>query len=141
MIGNCCNDSANRCKVVVVVGVLPVLFAAGAVYVLVKLVWGIGRNLAMPSAGWIPLLMLAAAGTLWGLWLGFTVHGRSEPLSVGLFGLLVMTFGSFFFTPFVLLGVLIVLVAAVWSATAYVACGGSTGAGTVEAACECDSCS
>ncbi len=68
MIGNCCNDSANRCKVVVVVGVLPVLFAAGAVYVLVKLVWGIGRNLAMPSAGWIPLLMLAAAGTLWGLW-------------------------------------------------------------------------
>jgi hypothetical protein len=141
MIGNCCNDSDSRYKVVVVVGALPVLLAAGAVYGLLKLVWGVGQNLAMPSAGWIPLLMPAAAVTLWGLWLGFTVHGRGEPLSVGLFGRFVMTFGFFFFTPFVLLGVLIVLAAAVWSATACVACGGSIGAGTVETACACDPCS
>lgn len=136
MSGSCCIDSDSRCHVVGVVGVVPALLAAGVVFALVKLFSGVGQHLTLPSAVWIPLVVLVAAGTLWGLWLGFTVHGRSEPLLVGMFGLLVTTFG-FFFSPLVLPGVLTVLAAAVWSATSCVGRGGQARTETVETACGC----
>jgi hypothetical protein len=135
MIGSCCGTSDSRCHAVVVVGVVPALVTAGAVFGLVKLFSGVGGNPALPSAWWIPLVMLAAVVTLWGLWLGFTAHGRSEPLLVGMFGLGVTTVG-FFVPPLVLPGVLTVLAAAVWSATSFRR-RGRAGTEPVESACGC----
>ncbi len=116
---NCC-DSHCHCNAVVVVGGLPLVLAVGAtIYGLVKLIGLVSLNVSLPPVVWIPLSVLAVAGTLWGLWLGFTVHGRAEPLAVGAFGLLVTALGFVLFAPLALVGVLIVLGAAVWSAVAY----------------------
>jgi len=97
----------------VVVHVLPVVIVAGAIYGLVKLVAGL--ELSLPPAAVVPLSIVAALGTLWGLWLGTRIHRRGEPLMLGVFGLLVAVTGLVLSAPLALFGVLIVLAAALWS--------------------------
>jgi hypothetical protein len=114
----CCNSDCH-CNAAVVGG-LPLLVAAGvAIYGIVKLIARISITVSLPAGVWIPLSALAVAATLWGLWIGFTAHGRAEPLAVGVFGLLVTALGFALFAPLALVGVLIVLGATVWSALAY----------------------
>ena len=112
MSSNCCS-SCCHCNPVVVVRVLPVIVVAVAIYGLVKLV--AGQHLSLPAAAGIPLSIVAALGTLWGLWLGTRIHRRGEPLMLGVFGLVVAATGFVLSAPLALLGVLIVLAAALWS--------------------------
>ena len=112
MSSNCCS-SCCHCNPVVVVHVLPVIIVAGAIYGLVKLVAGL--ELSLPPAAGVPLSIVAALGTLWGLWLGTQIHRRGEPLILGVFGLVVAATGFVLSAPLTLVGVLIVLAAALWS--------------------------
>lgn len=113
-----CSCSDNCCTTVVKVGVLPFLLGLALIVGLIKLVFGIAGNVSLPTSVWIPLIFLAAAGTIWGLWLGFRVHGRGEPIAVGVFGIGVALVGLLVYSPLIVIGVLITLVAAVWSAMA-----------------------
>ncbi len=92
---------------------------AVAIYGLVKVVGGLDWSL--PPAAWVPLSIVAALGALWGLWLGTRIHGRGEPLMLGVFGLLVSATGFVLSTPLAMVGVLIVLAAALWSLAMYTA--------------------
>jgi hypothetical protein len=103
---------------VVVIGILPIVLAAGAIYGLVRVLGGVSFDVSLSPAVWIPLSLVAAAGTLWGLGLGLRVHGRAGPLKVGVFGLVVAALGFVFLPQLVLAGVVIVLAAAAWSAVA-----------------------
>ncbi len=115
---NCCGSGCH-CNGVVVVAGLPVLLVAGAIYGLVRVVGGLTWSL--PTAAWVPLSILAAGGTLWGLWLGARVHGRGEPLMLGMFGMAVAALGFVLAAPLALVGVFIGLAAALWSAAAHLA--------------------
>jgi hypothetical protein len=112
MSSNCCN-SCCHCDPIVVVRVLPLLVVAGAIYGLIKLVAGL--QLSLPAAATVPLSLVAALGTLWGLWLGTRIHGRGEPLMVGGFGLAMAGAGFVLSVPLALAGVFTVLTAALWS--------------------------
>ena len=116
MSRTCCS-SACHCDAAVVVCRLPVLVVVVAIYALVKVVGGLDWSL--PPAASVPLSVVAALATFWGLWLGARVHGRGEPLMLGAFGLAVAATGFLLAAPLALVGVLIVLGAALWSAGMY----------------------
>ncbi|UCG86899.1 MAG: hypothetical protein JSW71_23905 [Gemmatimonadota bacterium] len=113
---NCCNSTC-QCNAIVVVFGLPVIVVAVAIYGLVKLVGGL--NWSLPPAAWVPLSIVAALATLWGLWLGTRIHSRGEPLMLGVFGLVVAAAGFTLSAPLALVGVLIVLAAVLWSSMLY----------------------
>lgn len=117
----CCSSGCGDCdcRAVVIVAGLPLLLAGAAAYLLFRALAGIDFNLSLSGLVWIPVSIFAAGGTLYGLRLGSTVHGRGEPLAVGVLGMVVTALGIISSTPLALLGVLIVLVAAAWSAVAY----------------------
>jgi len=116
MSRNCCSSTCH-CDAVVVICGLPVLVVAVAIYALVKLVGGLDWSL--PPAASIPLSIIAGLATLWGLWLGARVHGRGEPLMLGAFGLVVAVAGFLLSAPLAIVGVLLVLGAALWSSVTY----------------------
>lgn len=113
-----CTCSDEGCTTVVTVRVLPILVGLALLYGLVRLIGGVVGFVSLPPVPWLPIVLLAVAGTIWGLWLGFRVHGRGEPIAVGVFGMLVALVGSVAYSPLILVGLLITLVAAVWSAKA-----------------------
>ncbi|UCD25397.1 MAG: hypothetical protein JSW51_05635, partial [Gemmatimonadota bacterium] len=80
MSHNCCGSTC-QCNGPVVICALPVLVIAGVVYGLLMLVGGFDWSL--PPAAWVPLSTIAAAASLWGLWLGTRIHGRGELLMIG----------------------------------------------------------
>jgi hypothetical protein len=84
----------------------------------IMLIGRVRLGVSLPPLGLFPIIILAGACTIWGLWLGFTIHRRGEPLAVGAFGLLVTAVGLVLYAPLILLGVLILLAAAIWSAKA-----------------------
>ena len=98
---------------------LPILLAAGVVYGLVHLVGLAWSLVSLPGIAWLALASLAVSGVVWGLWLGFAHHGRAEPLAVGMFGLVVAGLGFIAWEPLALIGVVITLGAAAWSALLY----------------------
>ena len=114
-----CNCGSDRCRADFAVGVLPLLVFAAVVFGAIKLIGVISANVSLPPGLWIPLAVLAVGATLWGLWLGFTHHGRAEPLALGVFGLVVTGIGFVLWVPVAMIGAGIVLIAAVWSSRAY----------------------
>jgi hypothetical protein len=94
------------------------LMVFGIVTQIAKMVGGAVASISLPPAAWLPAAALALGGTVWGLWVGARQHGNGSPLAVGLFGLLVAASGLVFGAPVLLVGMLVVLLAAVWSALA-----------------------
>ncbi len=97
-------------------GILFLLLGASLVAGIASFVGELSQTIALPRVTWLPLSAVAIGGTVWGLWLGFKHHGRAEPLTVGVFGLLTAAVGFVSWYPIVLLGAAIVLGAAVWGA-------------------------
>ncbi len=97
---------------------LLVFLAFGLLSGIASLVGGLVESVALPSVAWAPAAAVAVGGTVWGLRVGARQHGRGEPLSVGLFGLVVAASGLLLGLPVTLTGMAIVLVAALWSAMA-----------------------
>lgn len=100
--------------------VFLVLLVVGIVTYVAKMVGGAVASISLPPAAWLPAAALALGGTIWGLRVGARQHGNKSPFAVGLFGLLVAASGLVFGSPVVLVGMLVVLIAAVWSALAVV---------------------
>ena len=76
-------------------------------------------SVSVPNPLWMPLSAVAAGGTVGGLWLGRSHHGRGEPLAVAVFGLLWVGVGFVTVPAVALLGTTIALGAAVWGALVY----------------------
>jgi hypothetical protein len=117
----CCGTNDRDCchGIVAVIGPLPLLLTAGLVVGLIVLVARIAGSVSLPPAAWIPLSIAAFAGIAWGLWIGYKLHGRGEPLTVGMLGLVVAAAGFAFDSFFAIVGVLIALGAALWSTMAH----------------------
>ncbi len=77
------------------------------------------ESVSLPDFSWMPVSAIAAGGTVWGLWLGVSHHGRGEPLAVAVFGLLWVAVGFVTAPVVALAGTTIALGAAVWGALLY----------------------
>lgn len=99
-------------------GIFLVLLAVVIVTHIAKMVGGAVASVSLPPVAWLPVSALAVGGTVWGLWVGARQHGNGSPLAVGLFGLLVAAAGMVFGSPVLLTGMVVVLLAALWSALA-----------------------
>ncbi|NIN12394.1 MAG: hypothetical protein GTO61_13490 [Gemmatimonadales bacterium] len=126
---NCnCNSSICACNSRCL-AVLAIVLAGSLLYGVVAGMVEAVQNISFPRLIWIPLTILAMAGTVWGLLLGYRQHGRAEPLAVGIFGLAVALLGFLVSSPIALLGVTIVLGAALWSMLAHAGAGDEAGSG------------
>lgn len=115
-----CNCNCSHCPGnTAIAAVLLILLGSSLILGILRLLGKLIDMVALPHVAWIPLTVIATVGTVWGLWFGFRQHGRAEPLTVGVFGLLVTLLGFVFSFPIALLGVAIVLTAAAWSTFAY----------------------
>lgn len=112
MFCRCCRTTHTQSALPLILMVaLCVSLASG----LGSLIGGIGDLIAMPDDIWLPVTAFGVGGTVWGLWMGYRTHGRGEPLTVGIFGLLVAGGGLLFSQILTLTGVGIALSAALWS--------------------------
>jgi len=114
MPNRCCDRSSPRSALPIAVSV--VVLAGWVAVGIGELAENLGRIISLPEAAWIPLSAAAVPATVFGLWLGFRTHGRGEPLALGLFGLGVGCVGLLVGYPITVLGVVITLGAAMWSA-------------------------
>ncbi len=111
-----CTVTNDCCTTVVRFNPLSLLVCLGLIYGFVRFIGFLFGTAATPSKGWIPFVLLGVFVAAWGLWLGHKVHGRGEPLAVGIFGIVVAVCGMLVYSPLVVVGVLTILAATIWSA-------------------------
>ncbi|MBI4544103.1 MAG: hypothetical protein HY703_02780 [Gemmatimonadetes bacterium] len=100
---------------------LALLCCAGVVPVL-AVVTGIGLGFLLLDAVLIPLLGVALAVTLWGVWQGRRCHGRAAPLALAVVASAVTLGGLFVWVPLAFLGFATVFAAGVFNLLAVRAC-------------------
>lgn len=111
-----CSISDDCCFTVVQIKILPLFICLALIYVVIRFGRMLLGSVASPSISWIPFVLIGVAVATWGLWLGYKVHGRGEPLAVGVFGIFVAFVGMLVYSPLLIVGALTVLVASIWSA-------------------------
>lgn len=115
-------SKTNRATGAGLAGSFVALLCCAGVAPVLGLLTSIGLGFLLKDAVLIPLLGMALAITLWGLWQGRRCHGRSAPLLLGGVASVVSLGGLFLWAPLAFLGFAAVFAAGLWNILAVRAC-------------------
>ena len=113
-----CDCSEGTVGTAVTIRILPLLLVIGLAFAVFRMISGDNVGPAAPDPSMIPAFALATTFTVVGMWLGYRLHRRGEPIAVAAFGFLVIAAGYVIYPPIILVGVLIVIGGTLWSAVA-----------------------
>jgi mercuric reductase len=109
------SPEGNRATAAGLAGSFVALLCCAGVAPVLGLLTSIGLGFLLKDAVLIPLLAVALAVTLWGLWQGRRCHGRSAPLWLGAVASVVTLGGLFVWVPLAFLGFAVVFAAGFWN--------------------------